>query len=858
MRTLLRRNWLRRNWGPYVAAALAFAVVTPTGGQDAEGYRLSSTRVVIDKPEHWQAWAAPVGSMVVGDGGTVRPRFLRRDINAVVNAPEFVTVNVDQDTIVAGGIDLAGSNPETAANVMDGDPETYWEPSFDDEVDKWFVQIELGRSVIARQVVVRFVAAGAGDPFLKFRVIMSDGQGGLEGGPGLKFFRVAQVIKANKDQRVFTFDVKPQRPLPKGVTGEVVQVVRFEALDTDGLLGAEVPEAVYGRLGPDDRGGVEYFRQTVAGRNILIDESSYTQLPEVEKGPVRFYRRERPRLAEIEVITPGDNIVNLTQRIANQDQGLLANLVRAWTTDGFFRTVVTVRVYDQLRKRNQATVDLGARFWLDRVRLISSANLLRVYQIRLSDGSLDPAGERIWTTFDERLNRESFLQVEEQFSLREVRFVELRRLELVGSQSERGLLSEIQAYGEGYVSEVVMTSPIIQLGGSRMITSLSWEGEQPPDTRVELRSRSGDQLVDEVHYYDIAAVEITKEEWESFGEHVDRFGRLTGRGRIDTIKVPGRDWSDWSEAYQTRSEPFRSPAPRRNAMVQARLRTRDPLRAATLSRVVLQLAPPLVDQTFAEIWPNTGVNPGVDQEYTMYIKPVFQAGDDGFDRLLLQSSSSSPIEILSLHVGRDRELGTGTATQLWPGVVTVEEASDAGGVELIFPEPVTRGGQVYAARFRTRVFLSGTTFQVELTRASRPGVVQLASEGEASSLARGQTLVVISNLVDAPLMASVMAVPPVFTPNGDGVNETTQIRFDLFRMTGRRRLEVGIYDLSGRRVRDLSVVRQRPSGSHSITWNGHDDGGALVPPGIYLVHIGVPIDSRQGVTDAMRTVYVVY
>jgi flagellar hook assembly protein FlgD len=103
-----------------------------------------------------------------------------------------------------------------------------------------------------------------------------------------------------------------------------------------------------------------------------------------------------------------------------------------------------------------------------------------------------------------------------------------------------------------------------------------------------------------------------------------------------------------------------------------------------------------------------------------------------------------------------------------------------------------------------------------------------------------------------------MAVPPVFTPNGDGVNETTEIRFDLFRMTGTRRLEVGIYDLNGRRVRDLSVMRQRPSGSHAIMWNGHDDDDALVPPGIYLARINVPIDSRQGVTDAVRTVHVVY
>jgi hypothetical protein len=171
---------------------------------------------------------------------------------------------------------------------------------------------------------------------------------------------------------------------------------------------------------------------------------------------------------------------------------------------------------------------------------------------------------------------------------------------------------------------------------------------------------------------------------------------------------------------------------------------------------------------------------------------------------------------------------------------------------------VNSGATVYALRFRTRVFLQSTVFDAVLERQSRPGTAQRISQGDASTLATSQSLVVVSELGDHPLLDEVAAVPPLFTPNGDGVNDHTEIRFSIFHLEASRIIVVGIYDLQGRRVRDLSLRQDRPSGTHRIPWDGRDEGGRLVPPGTYLVRARFATDSDAPHTQAVRLVGVVY
>jgi hypothetical protein len=359
-------------WSCCGCIALLLLAVTALIAQE-QGYRLGNRSVVIEGAEQWRAWSAPLGVREIVSDGTVLPRFLRAGTNAVANAGEFFRVDVEEDTLY-GGISAAGSNIETAVHVIDGDPNSYWEPDPEDGLENWYVEIDLGRTVVAKRIVVRFVDEGMGDPFLKFRVMVSDGRKAFGSDKRLQFLRVGQVNFRNKDQREFRFDVVPLSPAAEGVEGAVTQLVRIDALASDGGRGAEVSAAEYEELGAEDRGAIDFFRVTVAGREISVLPDTYARLPETERGPVRYYRRERPRLAEVEVFELGDNIVSLTQSELFQDQTLFGNLLRRQLTDGLHSSSFDLKVYDSLKNENQLEIDLGAKYWLERVRLISPQN----------------------------------------------------------------------------------------------------------------------------------------------------------------------------------------------------------------------------------------------------------------------------------------------------------------------------------------------------------------------------------------------------------------------------------------------------------------------------------------------------
>jgi subtilisin-like proprotein convertase family protein len=67
-------------------------------------------------------------------------------------------------------------------------------------------------------------------------------------------------------------------------------------------------------------------------------------------------------------------------------------------------------------------------------------------------------------------------------------------------------------------------------------------------------------------------------------------------------------------------------------------------------------------------------------------------------------------------------------------------------------------------------------------------------------------------------------------------NPQTTVAFDLARGG---RVDVGIYDLRGRRVRQL-VAGEMPAGRHTVRWDGRDDGGRAVASGVYLCRLTTP------------------
>ena len=830
---------------------LLFLTATALWSQEREGYRLLPDQVLITRPEHWEAWESPPGVRLIGEDGSVEPRFLRRSINATLDAGafEYIDPYVTSDTL-QGGISAVGSGRESAPFLLDGDLETYWEPNREADLNNWYVEIDLGRAVIARQIVLRFAEEGLGDPFLKFRVMISDGlRFGQE--QRRRFFRVGLVNHPNKEQREFTFDIEPQRPVAEDIEGEVAQFVRIDVLDTDGSRAEEVGVEKYQQLSLEEQGAVDYFRTTVGGREISISQKVYEELPAEERGEIRYYRHEQPRLAEMEVYAIGENIISLTQRQRKREasEGGFDFLFFRIFTDGLFSSWFPMRTYDPVTEENQLRIDLGAKYWLERIDLLSPESPPPAYQVRISDGSLDPSGDLIWDTFEERRNLAGHQRMEERFRQQEVRFVEVRRLEFSRNQEEQGNLSEVQAYGEGYVSEVVMNSPFIRLERPRLFSQLTWEGDMPSGTRIEVRTRSGEEILQIPHYFAITGREIAKSLWELIPK--------SRRPPVQVEELPGPEWSNWSEVYTESGEFFKSPTPRPFALAQVRLLSREPLRAARIRNLRLRFGPPLVDKVVGEIWPVWQVEPGVEQEFTLYMRAEFAAGNPGFDRLRLRSSSAAPIELISVRAGRESQLRLGSARQLWPGTLALEQGEE-GAAELVFADPVVRSGETYAIRFRTKVFLQSTVFTTELERETRPGVVQAISPGDASSLVASQELVVVSELRDTRLLDEVVVEPPLFTPNGDGINDETTIRLSVFHLEGEKALRVELFDLSGRRVRELSVQRLHPSGEHRIRWDGRGDDGRLLPPGIYGVRVHLATDIGAAGATVVKLVHVAY
>ena len=82
--------------------------------------------------------------------------------------------------------------------------------------------------------------------------------------------------------------------------------------------------------------------------------------------------------------------------------------------------------------------------------------------------------------------------------------------------------------------------------------------------------------------------------------------------------------------------------------------------------------------------------------------------------------------------------------------------------------------------------------------------------------------------------------PRVFTPNGDGNNE--QVTFE-YENIDENSIVCWIYDIKGSVIRQLDIVG---GGEDKFTWDGKDEGGNIVPSGIYIYQIEVEGQTING------------
>jgi hypothetical protein len=128
--------------------------------------------------------------------------------------------------------------------------------------------------------------------------------------------------------------------------------------------------------------------------------------------------------------------------------------------------------------------------------------------------------------------------------------------------------------------------------------------------------------------------------------------------------------------------------------------------------------------------------------------------------------------------------------------------------------------------------------------------VRVGHKGVLANLAQDYSMVGSGELDDPAVLAvlpgeaagfAIGAIVP--NPFSDG----TRIEFAL---ASRGEVDLGVYDLSGRRVRSLDRST-REAGRHVVRWDGRDDRGGGLPAGIYFLRA-----STRAATQTRRLVHL--
>jgi len=274
----------------------------------------------------------------------------------------------------------------------------------------------------------------------------------------------------------------------------------------------------------------------------------------------------------------------------------------------------------------------------------------------------------------------------------------------------------------------------------------------------------------------------------------------------------------------------------------------------------------VAQQLIAEVFPRK-VQPGQSVEFTYAVRPFIDpAGDLGFDSFEIQTPV--PIQrLLDIRIldegGRVRasqEFGepvAGLTLPLQKGDFALV-AVGADRFRVRFPR-IADNNSVLELRFATAVLRFGTTFDGWAIAGDAEGLPQPAVPGNVAQLGAGDTdnlsgLTVLIELT-GQLLSNVRAFPNPFTPNGDGVNDRAEIRYDVLKVTEPAAVEVRVYDLAGTGVRALQASAV-PSGRYAVPWDGRDDQGQAVPPGLYLFRVKVRADAKS--EERMGAIAVVY
>ena len=546
---------------------------------------------------------------------------------------------------------------------------------------------------------------------------------------------------------------------------------------------------------------------------------------------------------------------NLSLYIDERGGELWAPL-NSWTGAGEIRSMVDgdlstafVRMVEPTSTRVWSYViriDLGGRFPVNRIVFYPRPGFedrqVPWFRLYINDGTLfNAAEEPIWTTI-RRETENPDVVVTTEFETQPIRYV--------GFYPERPNrtweVGELEIYGEGYVEDASYTSDIIDFGEIASWGRIRWEGVQDEYGKVFIQTRTG--MDEDPNIY-----------WRRTGRG-DEITNLRDDGMLLTAKeyrsLPNTEqagttydtekWSFWSAPYDFQEGMVKedgsggisiaSPGPRRYFQMKVDFRSTS-TDGGRIDWLGFELSrPPSAAAVVAEVWP-LEVEPATSSQFVYSMSPTIRGSNTGFNSLeiftVVQPDGVDYVKIDD----QDVDLGE-YAPEILPDRLVVH-----------FPMMgEEESGSLVEVGFRCVVLRYGTEFSGWVYDDTSDEVFQLVGGGDASDRYDGDELSVRTSLGES-LIRSVEVSGDAFSPNGDGINDALEIRFDVLKLTRDVPIDVGVYDLGGRMVREVYRELGR-NGRYEVVWDGMDADGEMVLPGVYVYRISVESDMEDRVYSA--------
>ena len=543
-------------------------------------------------------------------------------------------------------------------------------------------------------------------------------------------------------------------------------------------------------------------------------------------------------------------------------------------------------------------LDLGGRFGVNKLRFFPrntvfpspttpyQGDFLKNFEVHINDGTeLTQAGNPIWQLYETRANNADAVTEIVIDPPRLLRFLRLRATSSIPFEIEK-----IQVFGEGFFPTVRYYSPVIDMGTPANWGKLRWVQQligNSNNVDMQIRSRSGNDATPlaytrkRVGLQDAEEIALSVDDPTQPLERREYLSLPEKGGQSDewergTVRDDLANWSSWTPPYSIEEGTSEegtlllSPGPRRYIQFRVDFLSEDLETSYVLEQLSLEYtSPPLADALIGEVFPRE-VDAATDVPMVYALRADMRSGlVQGFDAFEMSTSSRvKRVERLEILDGSGRVVVDHVfAVQDQPTtegdvqITSIDESS----FSLRFPR-VSDNNAVVKVHFVSRVLSFSTTFEGRAllleAEAFQNVVSGDAAQLDDSDVAYESGVTVLSPAVNTgSLVGRIDLSSGVFTPNSDNANDRVAIEFEVLAVVGQARLTVDIYDLNGDRKRRLFDA-SGGNGTYDavrlpeLLWDGKDDSGSLLPPGMYVVKVEVQGDARSGAQ--LRTVGVAY